>query len=304
MNFLLLLSPIVETMAINKEELLIGGVRRFLNGTSRVFPRQAGRLGYRLLSRPRRAALDALSFEFIEQAEQRNVVLAGIPTQTYYWAGEGPGVLLLHGWESCTGRWYEFYDFLREAGFAIYAIDAPAHGRSGGDNFTVVEYSSVLAAYLKTLEKPPIHWVGHSGGGMAILYYLSQLNEAIKPKRIVAMSVPAELTDFLNKFQDVLGLRNKVVENMEQEFIRRMRLTFKDISPVRYVKDINIPGLIVHDVEDDLAPVEGAEAIYANWKKASLILTEGLGHSLVGMEVVELITEYLLLDEAELEGEE
>ncbi|PHI20485.1 hypothetical protein CEQ90_06960 [Lewinellaceae bacterium SD302] len=287
-------------MAISKEDLLIGGVRRFLNGTSRVFPRQAGRLGYRLLSRPRRAALDTLSFEFIKQAEQKNITLAGIPTQTYYWPGKGPGVLLLHGWESCTGRWYEFYDFLKEAGFAIYAIDAPAHGRSGGDNFTVVEYSAVIAEYLKTLEDPPAHWIGHSGGGMAILYYLSQLNEGIQPKRIVTMSVPAELTDVMNKFQDVLGLRNKVVEGMEREFIRRMQLTFKDISPASYARDIDVPGLIIHDVEDDLAPVEGAEAIFANWKKSSLILTEGLGHSLVGMEVVELITEYLLLEEEEI----
>lgn len=290
-------------MAFTKENLIIGGVSRFLNGTSRVLPRQAGRLGYRLLCRPRRSALDTMSFDFIEQAEQKNIELAGIPTQTYHWAGEGPGVLLLHGWESCTGRWYEFYDYLKDAGFSIYAIDAPAHGRSGGDNFTVVEYAAVLADYLKTLDKPPLYWVGHSGGGMAILYYISQLNEAIQPNRIVCMSVPAELTDFLRKFQNVLGLRNKVVENIELEFIRRMQITFKDVSPAAYALDVKIPGLIIHDVEDDLAPVEGAEAIYKNWKNASLLLTEGLGHSLVGMEVVELITEYLQLDDQELVGE-
>jgi pimeloyl-ACP methyl ester carboxylesterase len=291
-------------MAITREDLMIGGVRRFLNGTARVFPRQAGRLGYRLLSRPRRASLDAVSFEFIEQAEQKNIVFNGIPIQTYYWPGEGPGVLLLHGWESCTGRWYEFYEFLRDAGFAIYAIDAPAHGRSGGDNFTVIEYAHILREYLESLENPPVHWVGHSGGGMAILYYLSQLKDiTVKPKRVVAMSVPAELTDFLNKFQNVLGLRNKVVEGIEKEFIRRMQMTFKDISPARYARDIGVPGLIIHDVEDDLAPVDGAEAIYKNWNNSSLILTEGLGHSLVGMEVVELITEYLRLEDEELMGE-
>lgn len=290
-------------MAKSKEELVIGGIRAVLNGTSRLSPRQAGRLGYRLLCRPRRISPDPISLEFLQQSEQKKVVLAGIPTQTYFWPGEGPGVLLLHGWESHTGRWYEFHASLRAAGFSIYAFDAPAHGQSGGDNFTVVEYAAVLKDYLEQLDNPPANWVGHSGGGMAILYYLSELEHTIQPERIVGMSIPGELTDFLDKFQRVLQLRTRVVEGIEEEFIRRMKLTFSDISPRRYAANVTAPGLLIHDVDDDLAPIEGAEDIYRNWKNSSLIITEGLGHSLTGIEVVELVTEYMLLDDSELHGE-
>lgn len=290
-------------MPITKEDLLIGGIRRFLNGTSRVFPRQAGKLGYRMLSRPRRPNPAPESSDFIEQAQKEKINLAGIPTQTYYWPGSGPGVLLLHGWESYTGRWYEFYDALHKAGFAIYGIDAPAHGRSGGKNFSVFEYSAVLSEYLKRLQNPPVYWVGHSGGGMTIFYYLSQLDEAIQPSRVVAMGVPAELTDFLGKFQSVLGLRNKVLESMESEFTRRKQVLFRDISPASYALDIKVPGLIISDIEDDLATVEGAEIIYKNWKNSSLIITEGLGHNLLGSEVVELVTAYLSLADDELQGD-
>lgn len=287
-------------MATRREELVITGIRQLLNGTARVAPRSAGKIGYRLLCRPRRPAPTPDSMPFLELAEQKKITLAGIPTQTYFWPGKGPGVLLLHGWESCTSRWYEFYEFLRKAGFAIYAFDAPAHGRSGGDNFTVIEYANVLTEYLLQLEKPPVHWIGHSGGGMAIMFYLSQTDYKIAPERVVAMSVPGELTDFLDIFKKVVGVKDKVIANIEREFTRRMKLRFKDVSPRRYAKDIKVPGLIIHDIDDELAPIEGAEDIYENWENACFITTEGLGHSIPGEEVVALVTEYLLLEEAEL----
>lgn len=288
-------------MARTREELILSAIRRLLNGTSLLSPRQAGKLGYRLLSRPRRLPLEPVHQAFLDQAEQSKKTLAGIATQTYCWPNEGPGVLLLHGWESHTGRWQEFYNALNAAGFTIYAFDAPAHGQSGGDNFTVVEYAAVLKDFLEQLEKPPIYWIGHSAGGMAILYYLSEMQHHIRPERIVAMGVPGELTDFLAKFQQVLQVKSRVVNHIEVEFIRRMRLSFSDISPRKYAKKVKVPGLIIHDVDDDLAPIEGAEDIYKNWENSSLIITEGLGHSVNGVEVVELVTEYLLLKEEEIE---
>ncbi len=287
-------------MATTREELMLAAIRRLLNGTALLAPIQAGKLGYRLLSRPRRSPLEPVHEAFLEKAQQQTQLLAGIPIHTYHWPADGPGVLLLHGWESHTGRWEEFYNALSAAGFSIYAFDAPAHGKSGGDNFTVIEYAAVMKDYLEQLNDPPIYWVGHSGGGMAIFYYLSEMQHCIRPQRMVAMSVPGELTDFLYKFQQVLQVKERVVNSIELEFIRRMQLSFSDISPRRYAKQVKIPGLVIHDVNDDLAPVEGAEDIYHNWENSSLILTEGLGHSLNGIEVVELITEYLLLNEAEI----
>ena len=288
-------------MAKRREELVIEGLKRLLNGTSRVSKRRAGQIGFRLLSRPRRPAPKPEVKAFLAQANAERMLLAGIPIQTYHWQGKGPGVLLLHGWSSSSGRWSGYYEALRQAGFSIYAFDAPAQGQSGGKNFNGIDYAAVLKDYVEYLDNPPVYWVGHSGGGMAIMYYLSQLDHRVLPKRVVAMSVPAELTDFINKFQNMLSLRNQVVDGIEREFTRRFQLKFSDFSPREYAKDIHIPGLIIHDIGDDLAPIQGAEDIYENWRKSCLIVTEGLGHTLDCGEVVELVTDYLLLEDHEVE---
>ena len=109
-----------------KEKVLLGGIRRLLNGTSRMSRKQAGRLGYYLLSKPRRLPEDPTSVDFIADAEQSQFTdRDGTKINCYHWRGSGPSVLLLHGWESSTGRWFEFYKHLKRGGYDIYALDAP-----------------------------------------------------------------------------------------------------------------------------------------------------------------------------------
>ncbi|MEM1358054.1 MAG: alpha/beta hydrolase, partial [Bacteroidota bacterium] len=92
-------------MAIDKEKLMIGGLRRLLNGTARMTRRGAGRIGYYLLTNPRRLDEEPEQEVFLASAEQETLQLGGLDIHTYHWPGKGPSVLLLHGWESSTARW-------------------------------------------------------------------------------------------------------------------------------------------------------------------------------------------------------
>jgi len=46
--------------------------------------------------------------------------------------GQGPRVLLAHGWESRRTHWMSFIEPLTQAGLEVIAVDAPAHGESPG----------------------------------------------------------------------------------------------------------------------------------------------------------------------------
>ena len=264
-----------------------------LNGAAKLSTRQAGRIGYRFLARPRRPAIDAPGQRFLRKAKIDQVRIHGHLIQTYHWPGKGPKILLLHGWESCSSRWNAYFDDLRAADFDIYAFDGPAQGHSSGKVFSVMLYAAILGAYLEKQEEPPAYWVGHSAGGMAAIYYLIRLQGKIIPEKLALLGVPGQLSDFVDKFVDVLQVDESVRDAIEHEFIRKHGMSFADISFIDMAKSLTIPGLILHDREDDLAPFSGAEAVHANWAQSQLIATSGRTHSLLGEDIPGLVIDYL-----------
>ena len=202
-------------------------------------------------------------------------------------------MLLLHGWESSTARWHKLFPQLRENGYDIYALDAPAHGRSGGKRFNIFAYCQVIQAYFEHRGQAQDIWIGHSGGGMASIYFCSQAQFTFRPKDLVCMAVPGELVNFIDKFCSFLGANERVKYGIEQSFMRKMQTRFADVNFKEFVKRIGVPGLIIHDEEDDVAPIEGARVMHDNWSDSRLATTQGYGHSLTGDQVPTLIISYL-----------
>ncbi len=77
--------------------------------------------------------------------------------------GEGPAVLLLHGWAGRPTQFAHLIEQLVGAGYSVYALDAPAHGRSPGREANVVLFAHALLEAAGEL--PPLRAVvGHSLG--------------------------------------------------------------------------------------------------------------------------------------------
>ncbi|MEM8585706.1 MAG: alpha/beta hydrolase [Bacteroidota bacterium] len=276
------------------QSLILPAVRGALNGLSKVSPAKAGKVAYNILAKPRRPALTEAGKQFLAAAESRTLLLAGDPIQVHHWPGSGPGILLLHGWESSTARWAPYFETLRQHEFDIYAIDAPAQGGSGGVEFSAMAYAAALEAYLEQLETPPIYWLGHSAGGMAALYYLSEMNGQIRPDRLIIMGVAGEMYNFVDRFCEIVGLNNVVHAGIEHEFTKRFGMTFSDVSFVRMAGQLEMPGLIIHDRDDELAHISGAEDINRAWESSELMITEGRTHSVLGEDIPGIVAEYFL----------
>lgn len=280
-------------MALDKEKLLIVGLRRLLNGTARITRRGAGRIGYHLLTSPRRLEEEPDNLVFLRSAEQDTLKLLGQNIRTYHWPGSGPSVLLLHGWESSTARWFALFDPLRAAGYDIYALDAPAHGQSSGKKFNIFYYCQIIDAYFRRTGFVQDYWIGHSGGGMAAIYYCSTEDYTHRPRRIVGMAVPGELEYFIDKFCDLIGANARVKYGIEKRVQKNLNRTVADISFREFVKNVAVPGLIIHDEEDDVAPICGARTMHQNWAGSELATTRGCGHSLTGKLVPATVVQYL-----------
>ena len=82
--------------------------------------------------------------------------------------GDGPPVLLLHGWMfSADLNWYRAYDALIDAGYRVLAVDHRGHGRGlrTPEPFTLKDCADDAAALLAHLKVQPVMAVGYSMGG-------------------------------------------------------------------------------------------------------------------------------------------
>jgi pimeloyl-ACP methyl ester carboxylesterase len=82
--------------------------------------------------------------------------------------GEGPPVLLLHGWMATADlNWCGAYDDLAAAGYRVLAIDHRGHGRGLRQltDFRLADCAADAAAALRQLDAAPALVVGYSMGG-------------------------------------------------------------------------------------------------------------------------------------------
>jgi pimeloyl-ACP methyl ester carboxylesterase len=216
--------------------------------------------------------------------EQEKVVL-------YEWNAEQEDtVLLLHGWESNSARWQPLIEQLLTQGKRVLAVDAPAHGASTGKLCNLLQYSRLLGVLMKQFEPDSV--VGHSFGGATVAMYMYEYPDAPLQKMAI-LGVPSELRDMVDTFAEIVGLSERMYRAMERRFEEQYHLTFDHISIATYCKRIPTSTLVIHDVEDDLAPIEDAYLYQKNLKNSQLVVTRGLGHSLQGQEVYDAVLAFV-----------
>jgi pimeloyl-ACP methyl ester carboxylesterase len=91
----------------------------------------------------------------------------------YLEAGEGPPVLLIHGYADSSYTWHKNIGPLAEAGFRVLAVDLPGLGESEipqGFDFTPEAMARTVLAFLDQKGLDRVHLVGNSMGGNLSLY--------------------------------------------------------------------------------------------------------------------------------------
>lgn len=262
-----------------------------LNLLSYLRPKKATAIAYRLFSEPRKGKLlkDNLPNFLLDIPSQRFPADAH-HLETYIWKGNDNVILLVHGWESNTARWEQLLPYLQQTGSTIVAIDAPGHGLSGGSEFNVIKYAAYIDVAVK--EYKPSVLIGHSIGGAACIYYQSQY-QSQHLEKLVVLGAPSDYTIIVSNYVNLLSLNNRMKHLLERAFSEKFNKEISEFSMAAFAKEIQIPGLIVHDVEDDIVAFGEGQKIAASWKNAEFIQTEGLGHSLHDDDVYERIVAFI-----------
>jgi pimeloyl-ACP methyl ester carboxylesterase len=190
----------------------------------------------------------------------------------YRW-GQGPPVLLVHGWGSRAAHFETLIVALEERGFQAVGFDAPGHGRSGG---TLCSAPAVAAAIREVAAQEGSFKavVAHSLGAVATAL---ELDRSLQAGRTVLLASCC--------WVEPLAVAFARDHNASEEMVKEM-LSFAhaEFRPEEASAEVSapalghIPSLLIHDPNDPEMPYQHSIALAAAWPGAALVDILGVGH--------------------------
>ncbi len=218
--------------------------------------------------------------------------------------GEGPPVLLLHGWGCHIELMWPVAVRLSQAGFTAHVLDLPGFGQSDlpPEPWTVPDYARWVLAYLDDAGLERVHLIGHSFGGRISLVLGADYPECVgklalsnsagvrlpPSLKIRAYYAGRQVLMGLLSLPGLGGVKERVQEALRQRFGSTDYLnagplleTFKlvinqDLLP--YARRVQAPTLLFWGDQDEDTPLKAGQILEQTMPDAALILFEGAGH--------------------------
>jgi alpha-beta hydrolase superfamily lysophospholipase len=212
---------------------------------------------------PQRTPADLdLDFEDVPVATTDGLVLPGwfIPAEG---GRPGPGVALVHGWESARDRLLPIVQFLHAAGYHCLTVDVRGHGANAAETLPITagEFGADALAAWRALDARPevtsAAILGHSMGAIGAI-----LAAAAEPRiaAVVATSAPADPWRLTRQtfrlarlpFPDAIAY--PLAWLTTRVYLRPRGHRVADISASEALQRIDAPILLVHGSEDAVVP--------------------------------------------------
>jgi pimeloyl-ACP methyl ester carboxylesterase len=192
----------------------------------------------------------------------------------YQYGQSNKKVLLVHGWSGRGTQLVKIADTLINTGYSTISFDAPAHGKSPGNQTIMTDFIATILEIEKQYG-PFESAVGHSLGGMSIL---NAIKKGMKLNTAIIIGSGDVIQDIIEDFIAKLQLKPNLATDLRLHFEKKYGEKMNDYSAYKAAKEITIPVLVIHDKDDPEVPVKAGQHIYDHLKNGKLLLTEGLGH--------------------------
>ena len=174
--------------------------------------------------------------------------------------GQGPAVVLIHGWPLNGDMWEYQARVLAQQGFRVIAYDRRGFGRSDQpwDGYDYDTFADDLHAIITKLELSGVSLVGFSMGGGEVARYLSRHGTA----RIAKAALVAAVTPFLLQTNDNPGGVDPAVFDSMVAGLEKDRPAF--LAP--FAKQFFGAGLLNFSVSSELLQASLVQAMMASPK--------------------------------------
>ncbi|MEM9292518.1 MAG: alpha/beta hydrolase [Acidobacteriota bacterium] len=285
---------------MNEKSTIVRTIRGIARVLSAVSPPLAARFLGKLFTTPTPHPLRPREKKWLQGVEKSRVRSEELgELQIYSW-GEGPTVLLMHGWSGRGAQLGAYAAPLVERGYRVVAMDGVAHGESDGSRATPLLMAASVQAVAGSLG-PLAGVIAHSLGTVATTLALTR---GIQAERLVYISPPEELSIYIRKAGAFLGFPPTIAPKAQKLLERRYGLSFEAargavLGPARLE-----PLLVIHDREDQEVPYSEGKNLISCWPGAELHTTEGLGHHRIlrNAEVVQRAVNFIAQDQGVEQG--
>lgn len=229
----------------------------------------------------------------------------------YRYAGDGPPLVLLHGFLCDSRCWRRQLEDLSDR-FRVVAWDAPGAGASSDppDPFTITDWAHCLAQFLDVVDMERAHVVGLSWGGVLAqeFYRLYParvmgliladtyagwrgslpepasekrlercfLESSLAPEEFVPLWVPEFFT--AGASPDLKAEMSEVVSDFHPIGFRLMAKSLDDADTTELLPNIGVPTLILWGDDDRRSPMNIAEQLRDAIPDAELAVIAKAGH--------------------------
>jgi pimeloyl-ACP methyl ester carboxylesterase len=201
----------------------------------------------------------------------------------WFVAGAPPArvVVLMHGWGGNAATLLPLAEPLARAGYGLLMVDARCHGDSDGDSFaSLPRFAEDIEACLEWLAARPglapagVALAGHSVGAGAALLVASRRPGLRAVLSLAAFAHPAPL---MRRWLAALRIPYRPLGAYILAYVERtIGRRFDDIAPVRTIRDVACPVLLVHgDADVTVPPAEAREILAAAGGRAELLMVAG-----------------------------
>ena len=260
----------------NVRSAVLGVLGGALRGLERAAPPLAAGLAEVLFRTPHRHRAPARERDALTLARPHRVRYGGEALPAWAW-GEGPTVLLLHGWEGRSAQMGPLAAALAAAGFTAVAFDAPAHGGSRRRLASLPQFAGALRAAVD--QAGGAHAiVAHSFGAAAACWAVA---EGVPVNRLALLAPAWDLDGYMTRFGQLLGVRRPTVDGMIARIERRFGIEWsvaRRPAAAAAARAPEVAVLVVHDVEDEETPWQGGAEVARAFPRGALLTTRGLGH--------------------------
>ncbi len=236
---------------------------------------------------------------------EKNTEINGLKIN-YKIAGEGPAILVLHGWGGSSDSWRKVQQILSQSGYKVVVPDFPGFGKSvtPKDPWGVKEYNDFVLKFVEQLGLNDFILIGHSFGGQIAVRFTISHPEKVK-KLILCDSAAIRAKPGLRTriFITLARLGNAVftprhmarfkdaARNIFYIFVRNgdykkangtMKETMKNVLKEDLSAELSgilAPTLIVWGDKDKMVPLKYGRIFKDQIKGAELEVIRGAGHS-------------------------